>query len=110
MGVDGIGGAGPSGPPDAPGKPGASEGSFSLEASAESREPTDLDRVASGDLSVEGYLDARVDRATRHLQGAVGPEVLKSLQQELREQLSSDPVLQRLVQRTLGASASEPSR
>lgn len=110
MGVDGISGAGPSGPPGPPEKPEAADSTFSLSAAGESGAATDLERVASGELSVDQYLDARVQQATRHLEGALRPEQLATLQEQLREQLGTDPVLQRLVQRTLGASAPEPSR
>jgi hypothetical protein len=112
MGVDGINGAGPSGPPDAlPATDSAGAATpFSATAAGEARPVTDLDRVASGELSVEQYLDARVERATGHLANALSPDQLAAVQEELREQLATDPMLQRLVQRTLGATAPEPPR
>lgn len=113
MGVDGINGAGPSGPPDALPATDSAEAAtpFSaVTAAGEVRPVTDLDRVASGELSVEQYLDARVERATGHLANALAPDQLAALQEELREQLATDPMLQRLVQRTLGVTAPEPPR
>lgn len=114
MGVDGISGSGGSGLPEAPGnvegsnveRPGES---FSVEQ-AEGTATSDLDRVASGELSVDGYLDARVRAATSHLEGVLGPEQLADVQEQLREQLLTDPLLSRLVQRALGSTPAEPNR
>jgi hypothetical protein len=105
MGVDGISG----GSPPSPDVPAAKEASpreaFSVEAAAPALNPaTDLDRVQSGELSVAEYLEARVNEATRHLEGAMGPEQLSMIREQLQEQLSTDPVLVRLVQRSVGSS------
>ena len=39
--------------------------------------------------------------------GALGPEQLQLLKEQLREQLEADPMLQRLVQRATGIAASD---
>ena len=108
MGVDGISGSGGSGLPDAPTNVERSGEGFAVEQSA-GAPPSELERVASGELSVDGYLDARVSEATRHLQSVLGPEQLASVQEQLRDQLLTDPLLTRLVQRALGTSPGEPN-
>ena len=122
MGVDGINGPGGSGIPEPPAQDGASPGEFSVTgpsgtassgvaaSGAAAAASSELDRVASGELSVEQYLDARVERATSHLVGALPAEQLQDLKEVLREQLATDPVLVHLVSRVLGTDASEPGR
>lgn len=112
MGVDGISGGGiPPIPKSGAGESGsATETEFSIRETGETKEATSLERLESGDLSIDEYLDTRVQHATQHLEGSVAPEQLQVIREELRDQLSTDPVLQRLVQRTLGASAPEPTR
>lgn len=104
MGVDGISG----GSPPIPDVPTAKEASpreaFSVEAAAPANPATELDRVQSGELSVAEYLEARVNEATRHLESTLGPEQLSMIREQLQEQLSTDPVLMRLVQRSVGPS------
>lgn len=105
MGVDGISGGGPPRIPDAPSADGASskEHTFKVgEADATETVSADLSRVESGEMSIEEYLDARVEQATAHLQAALPPEQLQLLQETLREQLSTDPVVASLVQRATG--------
>lgn len=109
MGVDGIGSSGGSGPPDPAAGVGRPSADFAVER-ADATSASDLDRVASGELSVDSYLDARVQEATTHLASALGPEQLATLQEQLREQLRTDPLLTRLVHRALGTTPSEPSR
>jgi hypothetical protein len=117
MGVDGIngpgGGAPPTGPSDVAGaaSQGAEPARFdrALDPTSSSA-PTDLERVASGELSVDDYLDARVHAATAHLNGVLNEDQLSQVREELRDRLSTDPLLARLVQRALGVSPSEPNR
>jgi hypothetical protein len=109
MGVDGIGSSGGSGPIDPSLGVGRPSADFAVEHT-DAAQASDLDRVASGELSVDAYLDARVREATTHLAGALDPEQLATLQEQLREQLRTDPLLARLVHRALGSTPSEPSR
>jgi hypothetical protein len=118
MGIDGIGK-----PPGASiGGVGGIQGgdaarpaeAFTLEsgapsaASAPSRISAALSSLQRGELSLDQYLDGRVSEATSHLVGKISPDQLEFVQQSLREQLATDPVLVELVQRTTGsASASE---
>jgi hypothetical protein len=114
MGIDGIGG---SKPPVGglgsvgPGPTGASAGApFKVESASSSAvgAVSDAERLESGELGLEQYLDARVDQAVSHLAGVVTPEQLDLIKGQLREQLQgSDPVLRRLVQRATGATQAE---
>ena len=115
MGIDGIGK-----PPGAPiGSVGGVSGteaplageSFSVERSAAGTPAAPAERISAalsslqrGEVSLDQYLDTRVTEATSHLTGKLSPEQLDFVKQSLREQLSSDPVLVELVQRTTGSS------
>lgn len=60
------------------------------------------DQVRRGEMSIDAYLDLRIDEATRHLRGRLGPEALAQIQGTLRAQLASDPLLQELVKSATG--------
>ena len=116
MGIDGIGGGGfpPGGVggPNGPGGPkGAGKSDFSVpgtegpeQVEGANASTTALERLQSGELNVDEYLDLRVSDATAHLQGSLGPEQLEFVRQSLREQLQTDPVLVELVKRATGQS------
>jgi hypothetical protein len=71
---------------------------------AESTEAaSSLDRLRAGEISVSEYLDIQIHQATAHLDGKLSPEQLTFIRDNLREQLSSDPVLVDLVKSTTGA-------
>ena len=117
MGIDGIGK-----PPGASiGSVGSASGteaprtgqSFSVDSGSASaasasapaeRISAALSGLSRGEISLDQYLDTRVTEATSHLNGKLSPEQLEFVKQSLREQLSSDPVLVELVQRTTGSS------
>ncbi len=61
------------------------------------------DRVRSGELNLEGYLDVRAEEATRHLEGKLGPSDLSELRSLLKEQLRSDPALREMVKAATGS-------
>ena len=112
MGIDGIGkppGATISGVPSASGSeaPRARE-PFAVDRSAPvegtSRVSAALSSLQRGELSLDQYLDGRVNEATQHLAGQFSPEQLEFVKQSLREQMSTDPVLVELVQRATGAT------
>jgi hypothetical protein len=113
MGIDGIGkGTGPGAivPEIASSvgnaaKVGAASETFRVEkgASVQGGGPLTLDRVRSGDLSVSEYLDGKVREVTSHLVGRLTPDQLAFVQENLREQLSTDPVLVDLVKAATGA-------
>jgi hypothetical protein len=59
-----------------------------------------------GELSVEQYLDARVESAVEPLLSRLSPEQLEFVRGELRAALSTDPVLVELVRKTTSGAAS----
>jgi hypothetical protein len=86
---------------------------FSLDpasaAAPSSRISAALSSLQRGELSLDQYLDGRVNDATSHLSNKLSPDQLDFVKQSLREQLATDPVLVELVQRTTGsAPVSEP--
>ena len=116
MGIDGIGRPGPGGlgAPGGVGGPGGpkrvSGDTFRIDAEAtvERAGGSDaLERVHRGELSIDEYLDGRVDEAVQHLVGRLPAEQLDFVRQTLREQLSSDPVLVELVRRTVSTTPTE---
>lgn len=89
---------------DAPG-PGQSVDSpeeFSL-SKVESTEATlktsPLEQLKSGEISVEEYLDIRVNQAVSHLVDRIPSENLAFIRSTLRTQLEQDPALVDLVRR-----------
>lgn len=67
-----------------------------------------VERVRSGELTVEQYLDLRVSEATSHLDGKVSSDQLAFVRNSLREQLATDPVLVDLVRGITGAVPPPP--
>jgi hypothetical protein len=97
-GVDGVSGADAARPAEA----------FSLDPSSaaapSSRVSAALSSLQRGELTLDQYLDGRVTDATSHLTGKLSPDQLEFVKQSLREQISTDPVLVELVQRTTGSA------
>ena len=62
-----------------------------------------LDRLRSGEISVSQYLDIKVQEATSHLDKRVSADQLSFIQNSLREQLATDPMLAELVQSAAGS-------
>jgi hypothetical protein len=119
MGIDGVGKPGGIGPLG--GAPGASSAdptsgaSFKSElegvaAGARTDPSGPLSRLERGELSLQQYLDLRVEDATLHLQGRLDPEQLEFVKEALRQQLETDPVLLELVRRTTGSTAPDNER
>lgn len=79
---------------------GATERVSASEASA-------LERLRSGEIDVDRYLDLKVDEATRPLEG-LSPADLADIKHVLRDQLASDPGLVDLVKAATGATPSLP--
>jgi hypothetical protein len=117
MGIDGIGKPGPGGipgnapgvgGPGAPSGPGGEEFNVAKSSSASGVAGSDeLGRLQRGELALDEYLDQRSAEAVRHLEGKLPADQLAFVQQTLREQLASDPVLVELVQRATGKLPSE---
>jgi hypothetical protein len=118
MGIDGIGKPGPGGLPGS--LPGAAssgpvgkageEFKVTKSSAAPGVEGSDaLGRLERGEIALDDYLDARSAEAVRHLEGKLPAEQLQFVQQTLREQLATDPVLVELVRRATGKLPSEPA-
>lgn len=122
MPIDGIGKpGGPSAPPPAGGADGpkrASEATRPFEVGGARTESTanvdataatsPLARLKAGEIDLGGYLDARVDEATSHLEG-LGGEELGAIRAHLRSAIASDPALVDLVRQATGQTP-EPER
>jgi hypothetical protein len=106
MSIDRIGKRdGPSGisPPTDVAPAGPSTGQpFKVERAAATEAASALDRVRAGEITIDQYLDQKVQGATEHLAGIVSPEQLSFIQNGLREQLATDPVLVDLVRAATG--------
>lgn len=111
MGIDGIGRSGAP-PPGVGGAEGA--GGVDKEFSVGSKDAVEgagvdgvrgdapLDKLDSGELSLDQYLDAQVGEATQHLQAHVSPARLQEIQSVLRAELATDPALVEWVARATG--------
>lgn len=77
-------------------------------AAAEAAGP--LARLESGELSLDQYLDMRVDEAVAPFGDRLSASQLEFMKTSLRAELEADPVLVELVRRATGARAgsSEP--
>jgi hypothetical protein len=109
MGVDGIGGGRPipgagAGELDAAQTVDGAAGAAGALGSARAGGSALLERLRSGEIDVEQYLDAQVTAATTHVQAALSPGQLDFIRGALREQLATDPVLIELVRRATGAA------
>jgi hypothetical protein len=60
-----------------------------------------LDELRAGRIDLAGYLDLKVQEATRHLQG-LAPSELDSIRAALRERIAADPTLVDLVTAATG--------
>jgi hypothetical protein len=110
MGIDGIGGSGRP-PPSGGGDVGRPSGDFRVDGAERTTgadaADIDIQRLESGEWTLDQYLDARVARALEHLAPALSPEELGLLKDQLRAQLEADPLLQRLVRQATGLAAAD---
>jgi hypothetical protein len=70
--------------------------------------PTALERLRAGEIDVHGYVDLKVDEATRHL-AALPPSQLQQVRAALRERIASDPGLVELVRTATGSVPQPPA-
>jgi hypothetical protein len=110
MSIDGIGKRGgvTPGAPEAP-APGAAPaaGSFEVGGAAPVGAAEGGDAFLAlerGEISIEQYLDARVEGAVAPLVSKLSPEQLEFVRAELRAALETDPVLVELVRKTTGGA------
>lgn len=125
MGIDGIGkgrGVPPTGVPDASPNEVAGKAPFRVErgtsdasssvtgstsvGSAGEVSPA-LAKLRAGEVDVNGYMDLRVDEATRGLEG-LPPAELAEIKRVLRDQMATDPGLAELVTRATGEAPTPP--
>ena len=113
MGIDGIGKGGGIAPgavdPSSQEVGGVekSEREFSIDdvSGSAGAEPSEsLQQLQRGEISLDEYLNLRVDGAVQHLEAKMSPEQLAFVREELKEQLQSDPVLSQLVRQATGHS------
>ena len=114
MGIDSIGKTGPPTPPPSgdvqssarsPGATRAFEVSPAEPApqagAVEASRPA-LERLRTGEIDVNGYVDMKVHEATAHLAALPAGE-LEQLRSALRDRLAGDPGLVELVRKATGA-------
>jgi hypothetical protein len=116
MGIDGIGsGRPPIGPAGGASPTPKSGETFSLERSSSTRteattgvgETADLERLQSGEISLDDYLQTRADKAVAHLSSLLPPEQIELVKEQLVNQMKQDPALAALVQRATGVLPSD---
>ncbi|OJY25923.1 MAG: hypothetical protein BGO98_35605 [Myxococcales bacterium 68-20] len=125
MGIDRIGkGGAPPAAPETQGsgsveKKGSIEKAFSVErpdatkqawqaGAAEAAQGSQaLARLRAGEIDVDGYVDLKVDEATRGLEG-LSPAELEDIKKVLRDQMSTDPGLVDLVRTATGQTPKIP--
>jgi hypothetical protein len=124
MGIDGIGKKPPVAPDVASGAGGVSgatktgatfevtpkdsaHGAHAAQQAGALDASSPLARLRAGEIDVDGYLDLRVDEATKGLEG-LPPTDLADLKSMLREKLVSDPGLRDLVQQATGHAPAVP--
>lgn len=117
MSIDGIGrppvppGAG--GPTEGASAPASGQATFKISESSQAAPSAlgPLERLERGELSLDQYLDARVDEALAPFESKLPTEKLEFLRNALRAELETDPVLSEYVRRaSAGLSADERSR
>jgi hypothetical protein len=107
MSIDGIGKKGgtvPLAPPTTSPTTGA-KGEFTLretEAVGKTESTGAAAEVRAGRMSMDAYLDVRVNEATAHLT-ELAPSDLKMVKEVLKDQLKNDPALADLVKSATGA-------
>jgi hypothetical protein len=132
MGIDRIGPQGPPVPPPSPethgsGRVGRTDTPFELafepappdvattappQGAAVQAAPVDLTRTAlqklqTGEIDLNGYLDLKAHEATAHL-AALPPSELAALRSAMRDRMASDPTLVELVRTATGRVPDPP--
>lgn len=109
MSIDGIGKRGGVVPGAPAAGAGSAQGAFELGAPGEAAAASAaggsdaFQALERGEISVDQYLDARVESAVAPLVSRLSPEQLEFVRGELRGALETDPVLVELVRKTTGA-------
>lgn len=61
-----------------------------------------MQRLQRGEITLDQYLEERVDQAVAHVRSALSGEQMQILKETIREALAEDPVLVELVRRATG--------
>ncbi len=115
MAIDGIrkGGTPTVGPNTAVGSAGAPSKAFEARQSSEAGAAPSVDavsasslasRVRSGELDLAGFVEAKIDHATAHL-NAMSAEALSDVKQMMREKMMHDPLVSEWIAELTGKSA-----
>jgi hypothetical protein len=78
---------------------------MALHAVAVATDPL-LAQLERGEISLDEFLDARVDKALARVKGRVSEERLKMLREVVSEHLRTDPVTLELIRRVTGLTPS----
>jgi hypothetical protein len=84
-----------------PGMPGTPEAAAVSPTAPAGASP--LEKLRTGEVDLEGYLDLKVHEAVGHLKG-LRPAELSEIRATLREHMAQDPGLAELVRRATGES------
>jgi ribosomal protein L16 Arg81 hydroxylase len=60
-----------------------------------------LNRLEAGQVTQEQYLDLKAEQAVAHLVGQLPAEQVELIRATLRDQLSNDPLFERLVRQVV---------
>lgn len=73
------------------------------------RAATPLQRLRAGEIDVNGYLDLKVDEATKHLEAnGLSPHEIDEIKKVLRDQMATDPGLVDLARTATGQIPTPP--
>lgn len=109
MSIDGIGKRSGIAPGATAAGAAAPQGSFELGGPSAPSAPAGSEAFLAlerGELTVEQYLQARVESAVGPLVSKLSPEQLEFVRGELRSALETDPVLVELVRKSTGRASS----
>ena len=71
------------------------------------RAASPLARLRAGEIDVHGYIDLKVDEATKNIHG-LEPAELDAIKKTLRDQMATDPGLSDLVHTATGQIPKPP--
>lgn len=82
-------------------RPDPTKAAQATEATHQTAATSPLARLRAGEIDVHGYVDLKVDEATKGLHG-LSPAEMDEIKKVLREQMASDPGLADLVRTATG--------
>jgi hypothetical protein len=106
--TQGTGGAEKKGPVEKPfhvERPDAAKRAQEVQSTSPS---TPLERLRAGEIDANGYIDLKVDEATRSLPHGLSPHEIDEIKKVLRTQMATDPGLVDLVRTATGELPKPP--